>query len=168
MAARPMPSRPARLCATVALAMIVTACGGEDDGGGGDPAATGAAVEAAPTETTSEKQASGSVQRTDGQELLPELAEMPLPDGATLRHGYSSNGIASQQVDLDLGVEETAAFYRAQLPPAGFTIDDEGSMEGTSMIVLTITMPDGRSGSVTIQAGTAAATQVSFSVVPSP
>ncbi len=140
--------------AMLAGVMVLTAACGGGDAPAASPESSGGGT--------------GQVAR-NSDELLPELAGFPVPDGASLLRGVVSAGFASQAVATDLSVEETMRFYLDRLPSAGFTITDEGAQTADDIRpgqpnIIGIEDAEGHPGNLVVQSGEGTATQVSVSL----
>lgn len=166
----------------VFFSLIVTACGGDGAGGAGDqPAAvTGAATTGVAGEA-SEHPASGGIDLPDGfptaDALIPELAGLPVPDGAVFGVGdaYDENvdprQTAVQPIFFAIPVEDVVAFYLDELPAAGYEIvsgsgglSDKSEIVPGAQAIIVFNRPDGLPGQVVIGPGIVAESQLNVNV----
>lgn len=138
--------------------VLAAACGGGDEA---SPASAGTTATSAPAGTdgtvASETVESSGVTRA-GDELLPELAGFPVPDGASPRSGIVTAGFASQVVATDLSIEDATRFYLERLPGAGFTITEDGAQTVDDIRpgqpnIITFADADGHPGNLVVQTG---------------
>lgn len=102
--------------------------------------------------------------------LIPELAAIPLPDGAVFGSSGISSDRASQDVYLDMSVGDTARFYLEALPAAGFEITSSGTVQSEDQVLefasMTISFldPAGNNGDLIIREGAFAPTQMGVQI----
>jgi len=121
----------------VSLGLIGSACGGDDALTGADGRVNVEADAAEPGAAEAETAEANTSETVEGMNLqgittidslIPELAGLPVPDGAVFGLGVAYDEdqdprqTAIQTVFFTLPVEEVAAFYLEQLPLAGYEI----------------------------------------------
>jgi hypothetical protein len=108
--------------------------------------------------------------------LIPELAEIPLPDGGVFGKGTAytkaqdPRETAVQVVYFTQSAEEIVTFYLDALPANGFQIESQGSVTEAADIqpngdnLVLFTDPDGLSGSLDIKPGAFSPAQLSINL----
>ena len=102
--------------------------------------------------------------------LIPELAAVPVPDGAVFGTGAVYPDRAGQDIYLDTSVGDTARFYLEALPAAGFEISSNGTVQSEDQVLefasMTISFldPDGNNGDLIIREGAFAPTQMGVQI----
>jgi hypothetical protein len=165
------------------MSLLATACGGGGADSGSAQGDTNTTNQSS-TNTTAQ-QGSGSampegidlpegVPRADA--LIPELAEIPIPDGAVFGGGSAHTKAqdpretAVQIVYFAQSVEEIVTFYLDSLPAAGFQIESQGSVTKAADIqptgdnLVIFTDPGGLSGSLDIKPGAFSPTLLSINL----
>lgn len=102
--------------------------------------------------------------------LIPELAAIPVPDGAVFGTGGVYPDRASQDIYLDTSVGDTARFYLEALPAAGFEITSSGTVQSEDEVLEFASMsisfldPNGNNGDLNIREGAFAPTQMGVQI----
>ena len=164
----------------VSLCLIGTACGSDGAGDAeNEPAVAASAATTTVSGEPSEQPASGGINLPEGlptaDALIPELAGLPVPDGAVFGVGSANDEnvdprqTAVQQIFFAIPTEDVAAFYLDELPAAGYEIVSGGLSDKSEIVpgwqgVIMFNRPDGLPGQVVIGSGLVAESQLNVNV----
>lgn len=155
--------------------LVLGGCGGDDSST--DDGSTAVQEETVAPDTETVEVPAGfdipeGVPLADG--LIPELAEIPLPDGPAVFSVGSANDAdvdpretAQQQVHFTISPTDVVDFYVTELPASGFVVDsapDPADAAGGQQVVIEFTDPDGLPGRIFVSPGAWSESQININL----